>query len=305
MKEFQGLKHMLASKGLYDDSRGKELENKVLIGFLRRLQFGYYQIIQGERPDFTLNFSRSGYPEISVGCEITYYFSDKDHFGSKQARFVNQWKRFAKKLRAELDKSNQEYLYGAIHFKNPDFKIMDKFDNSAFISEIVNIMHNKVDDKHAVRDFNEHIYPLLAQHVDHIYIKDTAPEIGTLWWPSHLQSGKIPDPTNRLIEIVSEKNMIGREYNWGSVADKWLIIYSGVDGVSDMVGQYDNPNIRRELGLLCFDRVYLWNKYFESIDEIYPQFHNVFSKESKVLHRGSYPSVVRSFIMGPSESTNK
>lgn len=295
------LKHSLASKGLYDDSSGKGQEVKVLHGFLQRLQLGHYKAIAGERPDFTLNFGLDG-QNVSVGCEITHYFADKGSRGSGQARFVGQWKKFAKSLRAELDKEGQRYkhLYGAIHFNNPDFDIMDRFDNAALISEIVFAVKDTKSKQH-LSNFEKAVLPLLAEHVNHIYLMNTTPESGVLWWPSHLQSGEVPDPTTSLIEIVQEKNAVGHAYDWGNVAEKWLLIYSGAAGIADMVVLPPDLKVSQTLGKLCFDRVYVWDRFFESIDEIFPKVSKLFSAESNVLYRKLYPTAVRPFILSPNE----
>lgn len=298
-KEQKALKYKLASKGLYDDSSGKKQETSVLNGFLEKLQLGHYKVIPGERPDFTLKFGFNR-QSVSVGCEITYYFADKGAHGSAQARFVHQWKKFAKSLRVALDREGQQYkhLYGSMLFNDPDFNIMDRFDSSALISEVVIAVKN-AKSAQFIRKFDKDVFPLLAAHIGHIYLRDTTPEIGVLWWPSHLQVGEIPDSTANLVKIVNRKNMTGRDYDWGDADEKWLIIYSGADGIADMIGLRLDPGIPQTLGRLCYDRVYVWNKFFESIDEIYPEFVNVFSVESKVLRRRNYPPAVRSFILSP------
>ncbi|MFA6414100.1 MAG: hypothetical protein WCW53_15565 [Syntrophales bacterium] len=297
-KEQKISKNSFASKGLYDESFGKEQERKVLLGFLKRLQLGYYEAIAGERPDFTLNFSFDG-QAASIGCEITFYYADKGSRGSAQQRFVKQWKKFAKSLRAKLDEEGQEnkYLYGAIHFKNSDFTIMDRFDNDVFISQIVLAVRNRKN-KQNIRRFERDVFSLLAEYVDHIYLMDTTPELGVLWWPSHLQSGEVDDPTQSLIEILEEKNKVGRTYDWGSVSEKWLLIYSEASGIADMAvlpSDFSNDQLPKT----CFDRVYIWDRFFGSIHEIYPNFFEVFSVQAKVLHRRLYSRIVRPFILSP------
>ncbi|KAF0146488.1 MAG: hypothetical protein FD156_156 [Nitrospirae bacterium] len=297
------LREAFASKGLYDDSSGKEQEAKILHAFLQRLQLGHYRVVLSERPDFFLNFALNG-QSVCVGCEVTYYFADNGRHGSAQARFVRQWKRFAKSLRVALDKEGKKYkhLYGAIHFNNPNFKIMDRFDNSAFISEIVFAVKN-AKNKHHIKRFNKDTLPLLREHVDHVYLKDTTPETGILWWPSHLQSGKISDSTNKLIKIIKEKNVSAHSYDWVNADEKWLLIYGAAEGIADMMVIEHDPAIHDKLGGLRFDRVYIWDKFFERIYQIYPQFLNVFSAVSRVLYRKNYPPAVRSFILSPNKVT--
>lgn len=150
---------------------------------------------------------------------------------------MRQWKKFARALRAQLDAEGREYkcLWGAIHFNKPNFDILDKFDDGAFISEIVSAVKGAKRAPH-IRDFNSEDFPLLAEHVNHIYLKDTTPETEILWWPAHLQSGVVQDPRNRLVEIVEDKNASAGKYDWNAASEKWLLIYSASDGISDMVG---------------------------------------------------------------------
>jgi hypothetical protein len=289
-------KNSFASKGLYDESSGKEKERIVLLGFLKRLQLGYYEVIPRERPDFILNFSCNELT-TSIGCEITFYYSDKGTKGSSQERFLKQWKKFAKALRDELDRLGQEYkyLYGAIHFKNPDFTIMDSFNSEEFITQIVAAVKNRKN-RYILRRFKKDVLPLLAKHVDHIYLRDTAPELGVLWWPSHLQSGEVEDPTATIDEIIQIKNVVGNTYDWAGVDEKWLLIYGGAAGITDMI--ILNSDFRsNQLPKVCFDRVFIWDRFFKSIHEIYPNFCEVFSTKSKVLYKRLYSPVVRPFIL--------
>ncbi len=298
-KKRKTLKDSLASKGLYDNSTGKEKELKVLNGFLQRLQVGHHTIIPGERPDFFLNFSFGDY-NASLGCELTYYFADKKKYGSAQARFVRQWKYFANSLRAALDAEGEKYkyLYGAIHFNNSDFHVLDRFGRKALITEIIVAIGESVETSN-ISNFNKVKFPLLAEHVDHIYLRTTFPETGILWWPSHLQSGTVNDPTHRLLEIIEEKNTAGFSYEWNNVDEKWLLIYSAAEGTSDMAVLQSDPEICNQLGKIRFDKVYLWSKFFESIDEIYPDFVNIFSPSLDVLHRKLYSPFIRPFILEP------
>jgi len=298
LKEQISNKDSFASKGLYDESSGKDQERKVFLGFLKRLQLGHCETLSGERPDFTLNFSFNG-KKASIGCEITFYYSDKCSLGSSQQRFVKKWKKFAKHLRVALDKEGQEYkyLYGAIHFKNPDFEIMDKFDNDEFVAQIVYAVRNK-QNRHNLSRFGKSTLPLLAKHVNRIYLRDTSPQPDVLWWPSHLQTGEVKTSSATLIDIVREKNRVGITYEWGNVDEKWLLIYGGAAGIADMIVLPSDFNADK-LPNTCFDRIYIWDKFFESIHEIYPHICEVFSPEVKVLHRKLYSSIIRPFIISP------
>ena len=197
-----------------------------------------------------------------------------------------------------LDALNQDfkYLYGAIHFKNGDFNILDRFNNDAFVNEII-VAVKEMPNVSCIESFHPNDFPLLSIHVDHIYLKNTDPETGILWWPAHLQSGEIKDPTDRLVEIVKEKNESASTYDRNTPQHKWLLIYSASEGLTDMVGVYSDPKISTELGKLNFDKVYVWNKFLEEIDEIYPKFVKIFSAKAQGLHSKRYPLNVRPFII--------
>lgn len=296
------LKASLASRIFYGDPQNQnEEERLVLDKILKRLQLGYCNIEKSERPDFFLNFSRGEHAAV-IACELTDFYMDAGIHGSAQRRFVVKWKDFAKKLRKRLDEECEEgkYYYGAIHFKSSDFEILDKFDINLIINEIISLVVTAKDISE-LKDFSRTKSPVLFQHVSHIYLRDTRPETDILWWPAHLQSGLIEDPRERLIAIVSDKNSAARNYLWKKSTEKWLVIFSASEGVSDMVGLYSNPEIRDKLGDLVFDKVYVWNKFFESIDEIYPEFKNLFSAGSELLYRSRYPESVRAFIVEPEE----
>ncbi len=239
--------------------------------------------------------------QVTVGCELTNYYAGSEKRGSPQARFQRQWKKFSKSLRERLDNEGEmyRYLYGAIHFHAAGFALFDGIDSNALTAEIIAAV-KKVDSvQFPLANFNFNESPILATHVHHIYLKNTAPETGILWWPAHLQSGRITDPRDRLIEITKGKNAKAKTYDWKSASEKWLLIYSESEGISDMVGLYTDPEIRANLGQLVFDRVYVWNKFLESIDEIYPNFITLFKADSNTLHRKIYPLLVRPFIFGP------
>jgi hypothetical protein len=293
------LKASLASKGLYNDESKKEKERRVLQEFLQRLQLRYYNIDDRERPDFILQFSHEEW-QTSVGCELTHYFMDNGDRGAPEARFVRQWRRFAKSLRAALDSEGGQYryYYGAIHFRVSSFDVFDRVDSDGLVAEIVRAAKT-ADGVGPLANFDIKTSPILAQHVHHIYVKDTAPETGIIWWPAHLQTGVIADPRERLVEIVKDKNTKAATFNWNGANEKWLLIYSESGGISDSVGPYADPEIRKYLGRLAFDRVYVWNKFMESIEEIYPGFVTIFDVRSKVLHRSLYPLAIRPFIIGP------
>lgn len=285
------LKAQLASKGLYDDSSGKVREQNILEGFLERLQLKHYSVETGERPDFMLCFDNQN-AKANVGVEITEYYSDAGKRGSDQARFVQKWKAFAKALRQRLDSEGLPYLFGSIHFKDTGWKLLDGYDLNSFITEICEACKQAKDARVSTDDL--HAFPILFKYVDHLFLRDTKPETGILWWPSHLQTGWLCDPREIFIQMVRSKS--NRSYNWKQADEKWLLIYCASDGIMNTTGGYDDPRISENINNVAFDRVYVWNKFLESIDEIYPSYQNVFSATSKVLYRRYYPETVKAFI---------
>ncbi len=62
------LKRELASRHLYDRTRGKPKELSIVAGFLERLQLDITTITEGERPDFSVAL---GDGALIAGVELT------------------------------------------------------------------------------------------------------------------------------------------------------------------------------------------------------------------------------------------
>jgi hypothetical protein len=304
MKRQKPLKEALASRTLYDELSGKEKEIDVLEGFLKRLQLAAHQIDSSERPDFFIHFNQDGH-QATIGCELTFYYSDSfqdtSKAGSAGARFFNQWKQFAKRLREVLDTtgSGLEHLYGAIFFREPGLDALDKLDIDRFLEEVVEVVveNSDVSNLSSIEQFDVNKYPILFQNVKRINLRNTAPETGILWWCAHLKSGPVDDPVPGLLAVIDEKNKKSQTYEWNSADERWLIIFAKAEILADSVLPFSDPKISDYFDRIGFDRVFLWNKFFETISEIYPNYVNVFNAASQVLYSKDYPVIVRPFII--------
>ncbi len=173
-----------ASKVLRRSSEPKKQQEELVIrGFLGRLALSEFEIEARERPDF-LVAQNSG---AAIATELAHYFSDAGPSGSQDARFFRLWNDFALDLRTRLVDNGLDHLYGAIHFRDPNRAALPP--TELFIGEIVRALRSR--DGNELRNFDPAIFPIMASVVDHVYVRDTSPEKGILWWCAHLQSGSI------------------------------------------------------------------------------------------------------------------
>jgi len=113
-------KRELASRHLYEGARGKLRELAIVTGFLERLQLDV-EVIEGERPDFSLSFGRG---ELYAGLELTLLTADGPRpDGSPERRLHSMWKKIAEALRERLSKECEplRHAYGSAFFRSAIF----------------------------------------------------------------------------------------------------------------------------------------------------------------------------------------
>src|SRR5207249_2813071 len=101
-----------------DGKSKKAKETELLKGLFDRLGVGNYQIDPRESPDFRAIFTGSE-RTLAIGCEVTTLHSDNGNRGSPQRKEWEEWKRFARELRIQLDQRGHEHLYGVLFFRKP------------------------------------------------------------------------------------------------------------------------------------------------------------------------------------------
>lgn len=268
-------------------SSGKEEERDILKKFLLRLSCRDLNIEDSERPDFFLRFNSS----FCVGCEITKFSNDQSSKGSIQQKFISQWRSFALKLTEQLKKNDLEGIYGAIHFKESNLNISE-LNDSQFIAELVKLVNlNKTVNR--IDNFETDDYPISTKLIEHIYLEKT--DTNKLWWPAHLQSGTVDDPTDALIKIISNKCKKASSYNWENVKDKWLLIYAPCEGLTDIADIHSTIDLA--LPTNSFDRVFLWNKFDERISQLLPEYKNILSwdRNEPLLDWDNMPAYLKKY----------
>ncbi|MBI5870979.1 MAG: hypothetical protein HZB44_08540 [Actinobacteria bacterium] len=290
------MKQSLPYRVLYDDLPSKDHETEVLQQFLSRLQIRYRNIEKRECPDFFIHCEDTS-AKIVIGCEITDYYWD-GKAGSTEAQFLHQWKALAKSLRHGLDErgGKERFIYGAVHFRHPTWDVLKRIDCDQLIQEIIGLVARQPIFARLTIDNFTASEPNLQQHVDHIYLKDTDGEEGVLWWPAHLQSGEIRSCEERLEEIIHSKNQKALNYDWSDSDEQWLLIYAGAKSLADTVISVKD-GFEDDIKTSGFTRIYLWDKFMESISEIYPNKIGIWSATTKNLYRRNYPPAVRRFVV--------
>lgn len=298
----------LASRILYDDFTGKEKkleEGKVLEGFLQRIGFGCLKFTDNESPDFfiTLSNERS---QKTIACELTSFYNDIfDKRGSKEKRLFEKWKKIARQLRVELDRHGNglEFVYGVLSFKEPTTHVLDLMDVDVLIDELVKITKMNFNFSSITR-FPIEGFPLLSRLLDELRLF-VYPETGLLWWLAHLQSGSVNNPELALIKIIENKNLEASSYYWKDIEEKWLIIYAESHGLADLAYISQDPEIAKKIKRIQFTRIYLWNKFFEDITELFPSFRKICDSDANVRNKQYLPKSVQLFITKGREYLNK
>jgi hypothetical protein len=197
------LAHHLASKVLAPRLPKKQAEEAVMHDFLMRLQFEGFTTTGRERPDFIVTFG-SDAPPVRISCELTEYCADQTAIGSIDRRLFTIWTKFAERLRERLRREGLAHYHGAIHFHNPD-RTRLAADEGVLSDEIVRVLR-PLSGSATITGFDNRNFPTLAQHVAKIFLRDTSPEEGILWWAAHLQAGVVAPSLDALgpVEIHRE-----------------------------------------------------------------------------------------------------
>ena len=252
----------LAGATLGEDNRGKQLEGCLLGQMLRWLGWSGVAIVPAERPDFFFSLDFEG-RIAKVGCELTALYTvaqgDPDHVGSAEARFRAQWRSFAKDLQRALSASGKptaRNVYGAIHFREPDYGIFDRADRDELIREIVLLLEESPPISR-LEAFPADKFSQLREHVDHIWtaqVIDSCP----LWWAAHLRSGILSDPARAIASVIVDKAAKARTYDWRGSALRWLVITAPGRGLRDHVPWYSGESFSPPQIDIPFSHVFLF-----------------------------------------------
>jgi hypothetical protein len=261
----------------------KEEETEIVGGFLTRLQYTPQSVTLHEKPDFEIVLN-----DKQIGIEVTKYYSDYTLKGSKLQQKLSEWKRFAEKLRSKLltvDKG-YVYLYGSIHFCNEDVNYSELL-NDNYINELVILLQSidleRTEQKTVKIQADK--FPNLSRHIESIFFRDTYPEDVYLWWDSSLQSGQVLHNESSLKFIIDKKEESSKKYK-KHYLQKWLIIYAGGKGLQDIFDRdsqnsYANSSI--EISTDYFSHIYVWDKFTETIFQVYPYYKKIFDYGKKSI----------------------
>jgi hypothetical protein len=287
------LKRELASRHLYDNARGKLRELAIVTGFLERLQLDA-EIIEGERPDFSLSFGRGS---LHAGLELTLLNADgRRSDGSPERRLHSMWKKIAETLRERLSKESAPlpHAYGSVFFRTASASALNEIDRAQFCEEVVISLRSTILSELGFRitDFDPTSTPLLRRTVEHMYVRVFPSGDRLLWWCSDLQSGPVADPSQAIEAAVIEKQEKARSYRWGAAHERWLLIYAAGEGLADLATSVKDPKIGEPTP---FTQVFLWDKFPETIHSLSPKFAAIFT-EANTLHLRYLPQTVRPYL---------
>jgi hypothetical protein len=251
----------LAGAALSVEKRGKQVEIDALELMLDWLGWSGVALDATERPDFFFSLEMEG-RVVRVGCELTNLYTvlpeDRTGVGSAEARFWRQWRSFAREIQVALESESPTLgkTYGAIHFRNPDYEVLDRVDKRQLIGEIVRLL-NEPRPNPLLDTFPADKFPQLSEHVDHIWTADVTDEC-PLWWAAHLRSGILKNPSQAIVRAINEKSAKAKSYRWLDSQLRWLIIVAPGRGIRDNVPWYYGESYSSSGTEIPFSHVFLF-----------------------------------------------
>jgi len=309
-KESKSIKEALASSILYESATGKTEEIKILHGFLERLGFvDYTPRDTTESPDFFIDFSYQDL-QATIAIELTFFYNtlgqENRNFGASEKRFIEQWKRIARRLRQELDKigGDMKYVYGSLSFQNPGPYALDPVGHDDLIAELLKVTQKNLNKSERITtiEFPNPDYPTLSSSLKSVALS-VWDEEGILWWCSHIQSGTVNDPNDAILRIIRNKNQTAQSYQWNNVNERWLVIYAASEMLSDMAIIAGDFDVSREIPNIEFTRIILWSKFTESITELFPRFQAICDPSKGTRNVECYPLEIQPFVMAGKKYT--
>ena len=301
----------LASKVLEDRYLGnqgkKPCEKYVVSEFLKRLNVNLelVQICSDEKPDFLIELPNG----LIIGLEVTAYHFDAGKNGSKHIERFNKWRKVSHSLRCKLTSYGKglEFWYGAIHFKPQFSSLLDKAACSSLVEELFKLAKNQLincaetEIRLTKKYFPKSKYPLIYERIEHIYCRNTYPEKDILWWHASLQTGPVPDPTDGLQKIIRKKENKARNYSRLNMCSLWLLIFARAGDISETAVLSDQTNLGQFQNLRCknFNNVFLWDKFTETIWELWPRQQSLINHDGKnfVLHINRIPPILHDYCI--------
>lgn len=271
----------------------KEKERKTLYEFLKFILTSPLRIESVESPDFFIYL-----PSTKIGVEIIDYHNDSTVIGSSERRRFQTWFKIASKLQTELNIVGLINLYGVVSFRKQIYKELWTINKNEFIKRVVNLCKKEIN-KNKIKNFNLNISydDFLSKTVDSIFISRLNKSNDILWWCSHLQTGKVPDPTFIIPKQVRRKVLLGEKYEWHNARGKWLIIVANAFGIFDS-GFIKDINHLKEIKIKkqnIYDHIYYWDRFSEQIWEIYPTKRIVVDPSVRSIYVSRLPQYIPAY----------
>jgi len=272
---------------------------EMMRGILDRLGLGHYQIREGESPDFKVTFAKAS-ASAHVNCELTCLYTDGGRRGSVGRKSFEAWKSFVERLRGRLDSDGHHGIYGVIFLRKgiSDNEAVRKMDCKRGFAELAKICDLfAASGSHTGVNLPLPECPLVSQVVETVSLSKYK-EDGILWWPSHLQSGALSDPTAAIVRTVAEKSRRAEVYSWDNAAERWLAVVAESRMICDMATNIADPKVAKHIGNIPFDRIILWDRFLEDLTAIFPSFSKLCDGPGMERHVERIPEAFRPFMVG-------
>lgn len=283
----------LASKHLYETTKSQPKEHQTVLEFLDRLQIDA-KITCADKPDI---FASLGNDDFLIGIEITQLCADDNNKGSKERERHASWKKIAEVLRSRLLSKEEPLskIYGSIFFKNNNGRLSPlpckQHEIDKFCEQILLVLCSTEISEHGqeIRDFSIDHIPMLANLVEHLYVRRFPDKENFFWHCADLQSGDVADAQNVIIEIIKKKKKKSLNYDWKDAPERWLLIYAAGHGLMDLACYLEGPSIADPNP---FTQIFVWDKFTETIYRLSPTISAVFEDGNKLYLKNIPPNVI-------------
>ncbi|MBK9220681.1 MAG: hypothetical protein IPO16_00990 [Saprospiraceae bacterium] len=300
----KSVKPSLASKRMYDSRNQKDYEKDIFMDFAIRIGIENFKIFQQNppKPDIIIHIQMQNHVnEIQIGCEIKDLYWDKTKKGSIEKKRFENWKSFARIIRAELDNLNNgfEYLYGVVSLI--DFDILNsKEDQKRLAKEFIEFL--KDERLPLNKKYTEFVdQKVLSENVSDLRI-ETYAERGILWWETSLLTGMKNYNLDIFQNEIEQKN--SKKYDFTNCDEKWLLFFAESNNLGNAISfpfeVIDKPSIK---SAHMFDRVFYFDYFSQSIYQLWPDFKKMFGIEQGKNIRYIYSSSLPNWLNNQSNSS--
>lgn len=257
----------------------KRWEKFLIREFLEFMGFAVSRLTASERPDARATVTKDG-TRSRIGIEVTLYQVDAApgaNGGSPGTQLDAFWREVQKSLRRRLVARRRALtLHVHVFLKKGQRALLS--DARGLAAELVAFaQENAPRPKQSVCIATlPSRYPLLCQYMREVRITNTAPAVGFRWVCADTSVASVGVQLNYVTQHVARKGNKCRNYRWGNVDERWLLICAAGTPIVSCAGPCPESVDWQdeELITVCkasgFDRIYFYERPWQWCQPIWP-----------------------------------